>query len=90
MSKKPLDILSKNFLDSSSKKSLDMTALAGLSERETEIAILVAQSLTNQEIARAMLLSTATVKTHLTKIFDELGINNRVQLALLVREAELI
>ena len=65
-------------------------ALAGLSERETEIAILVAQSLTNQEIARAMLLSTATVKTHLTKIFDELGIGNRVQLALLVREAELI
>ena len=37
-----------------------------------------------------MLLSTATVKTHLTKIFDELGIGNRVQLALLVREAELI
>lgn len=65
-------------------------ALAGLSEREMEIAILVAQSLTNQEIARAMLLSTATVKTHLTKIFDELGIGNRVQLALLVREAELI
>jgi DNA-binding NarL/FixJ family response regulator len=53
----------------------------GLSAREMEIALLVARGLTNQEIAGAMFVSVNTVKTHLRRIFQHLGITSRRELA---------
>lgn len=61
--------------------------VASLSGREAEIADLVAQGLTNSDIAGRLYLSLPTVKTHLGRIFDKLDVTNRVQLALLVHEA---
>ncbi|MCU4295626.1 DNA-binding response regulator [Brevibacterium permense] len=58
--------------------------LVSLSTREREIAEAVAQGLTNAQVARALFVSTATVKTHLARIFDKLEVTSRVQLALLV------
>ena len=43
--------------------------------------------MTNAQVARTLFVSTATVKTHLARIFDKLGVSTRVQLALLVNEA---
>lgn len=58
--------------------------LAGLSEREAEVARLVADGLTNVEIAGQLFLSLPTIKTHLARIFEKLEVTNRVQLALAV------
>ncbi|TNM40523.1 response regulator transcription factor [Nocardioides albidus] len=61
---------------------------AGVSEREWEVARLVAQGRSNAEISAALHLSLATVKTHLGSLFAKLGLENRVQLAILVLERE--
>ena len=58
-----------------------------LSDREAEVADLVAEGLTNAEIAARLYLSLPTVKTHLARIFEKLAVTNRVQLALLVHAA---
>ncbi|MFC7403295.1 response regulator [Citricoccus sp. GCM10030269] len=61
--------------------------LEGLSEREQEVAARVADGLTNTEIASELYLSVPTVKTHIGRIFDKLGVENRVQLAVRVLES---
>ncbi|MDJ1371452.1 response regulator transcription factor [Gulosibacter molinativorax] len=61
--------------------------VATLSARELEIATLVAEGLTNAEIAQRLYLSLPTVKTHLGRIFEKLGVTNRVQAALLIHDA---
>ena len=53
---------------------------AGLTRREIEIALLVRSGLTNQEIADKLFISTATVKKHISNIFEKLGLQNREQL----------
>ncbi|WP_158369831.1 response regulator [Cellulosimicrobium cellulans] len=61
--------------------------LALLTERETEVAEAVARGLSNQDIASELFMSVGTVKTHIGHLFDKLGVDNRVQVALLVRDA---
>ncbi len=51
-----------------------------LSERELEIIELVAQGLTNQEIAGALTISKRTVDNHVSNIFTKTGAKNRVAL----------
>lgn len=58
----------------------------GASEREWEVGQLIAQGLTNAEIAAKLYLSLPTVKTHTSHLFDKLGVTNRVQLAIRVLE----
>lgn len=60
--------------------------LPGLSPREREVLRLVAKGYTNAEIARALVISENTVKTHLRRMMEKLGVSNRAQLtALAVR-----
>lgn len=56
-------------------------SLQALSAREREIAALVAEGLSNEEIAARVHLAVPTVKTHLTRIMGKLGVGNRVQIA---------
>ena len=63
--------------------------LERLTEREREVARAIAEGLTNADIARTCFMSLATVKAHVTSIFDKLGANNRVQVAVRVHEAQL-
>jgi LuxR family maltose regulon positive regulatory protein len=50
-----------------------------LSEREIEVLQLIAEGLTNPEIATRLILSLYTVKTHTRNIYSKLGVNNRIQ-----------
>jgi DNA-binding CsgD family transcriptional regulator len=60
-----------------------LAAQAGLTGREAQVALLVADGATNAAIARALSVSQATVKTHLNKIYGKLGVRSRTQLAVL-------
>lgn len=48
-----------------------------LTDREREVMALVADGLGNRQIAKALFLSEATVKTHLVHVFSKLGVDNR-------------
>lgn len=61
-----------------------------LTGRELEIARCVARRLSNKEIARALDISARTVSTHLSHIFEKLGVDSRGALADLVRESPLL
>jgi DNA-binding NarL/FixJ family response regulator len=61
--------------------------LAGLTEREYEVAEAVAAGSSNATIASAKYMSEATVKTHVSRILAKTGAENRVQIALLVYRA---
>ena len=50
-----------------------------LSERELEVLSLIAEGLTNQEIANRLYLSLFTVKVHARNIYSKLGVKNRTQ-----------
>lgn len=61
--------------------------LTVLSPRETEIAGLVAEGLTNADIARRVHMSEPTIKTYVSRVLTKLDCANRVEVALLVRDA---
>jgi len=52
-----------------------------LSAREREIAELLAEGLTNQQIGARLFLSEKTIETHLTRVFQKLGLRSRAQVA---------
>ncbi|MFI7290678.1 response regulator [Streptomyces anulatus] len=62
--------------------------LTALTERERETARAIADGLGNPEIAQKLHISVATVKAHTGSLFSKLAVQNRVQIALLVRDAE--
>ena len=58
----------------------------GLSDRERDVARLLAQGLSNREIAETLVLSRRTVETHVANIFNKLGFNSRAQVRQWVRD----
>ena len=64
--------------------------LGSLTEREHEVLLLVANGLSNDEIAARLVLSPATAKTHVSRIMTKLGVRDRAQLVVLAYEAGLI
>jgi len=68
--------------DTPAKRDAD-TALAALTEREREVFEAIAGGLSNAEIAAELVLSEATVKTHISRIFAKLQLRDRVQVVIL-------
>ena len=60
----------------------------GLTERQSQVLMLVAEGLSNREIAAALYLSPETVKGYLAQAFATLGVRNRVEATNYVRRAE--
>jgi DNA-binding CsgD family transcriptional regulator len=56
---------------------LDSTALNALSPKELEVLQLVAQGKSNKEIATALFIETSTVKSHVNKVYQKLGVTTR-------------
>lgn len=63
-------------------------ALASLTERERDVADGVARGLSNADIAAELYMGVPTVKTHVGRLFTKLGVENRVQVAILVHDAQ--
>ncbi|MEV0897465.1 response regulator transcription factor [Actinoplanes sp. NPDC049802] len=66
------------------------TRLAALTDREREVAVLVGHGRSNAEIAARLGMGVPTVKGHVSRLLSKLTLNNRVQIALLVHDAELL
>ena len=61
-----------------------------LSEREIEVLRLLADGLSNREIARKLFVTVGTVKWHLHNIYGKLGVRSRVQAVSQARELNLL
>jgi DNA-binding NarL/FixJ family response regulator len=61
-----------------------------LSEREREVVAAIGQGKSNAQISAELYMSVATVKAHVSRLLTKLGLNNRVQVALLAHDAGLV
>lgn len=66
------------------------TRRAELSAREREVLALLAEGLSNKAIARHLFLSEATVKSHLNRVYDKLGVDSRTSALAAARAAGLV
>ena len=61
--------------------------LAALTDREREVAAAIGSGASNAEVAASLFMSEATVKAHVSRLFTKLNVVNRVQIAIVVHDA---
>ncbi|HEY7270231.1 MAG TPA: response regulator transcription factor [Dehalococcoidia bacterium] len=72
------------------KPQVTPARLKELTERETEVLLLVARGMSNDEIAQHLVISPATSKTHVSRIMSKLDARDRAQLVVIAYESGLV
>ncbi|PXY31777.1 response regulator [Prauserella muralis] len=78
------------FVDRPENRRIDPTAIREITDREREVLALVAGGLSNDEIAGELVISTATARTHVSRIMTKLAARDRAQLVVLAYESGLV
>ena len=73
---------------SSERRRTAAQRLAALTDREREVAAAIGAGASNAEVAASLFMSEATVKAHVSRLFSKLDVSNRVQIAIVVHDAE--
>jgi DNA-binding NarL/FixJ family response regulator len=73
---------------SADRRRLAAERLTSLTDREREVATAVGSGASNADIAASLHMSEATVKAHVSRLLTKLGLTNRVQIAILVHDAQ--
>ncbi|MBQ9068533.1 MAG: response regulator transcription factor [Eggerthellaceae bacterium] len=82
--------LIESFVETRAKEVTAATAFSVLTDREREILALIAHGMSNDEIANDLVISPATVKTHVARIMSKLDAHDRAQLVVLAYENGLV
>jgi DNA-binding CsgD family transcriptional regulator len=82
--------LTRRGTDPDFEKNAQALHYLGVSEREYEVLALLADGLSNREIAERLFVSPNTVKTHLMHLYEKLGVSRRTQAIHKARELRLI
>jgi len=72
----------------SDRRAAAVQRLGALTAREREVAVQIGSGASNAEVATALFMSEATVKAHVSRLLTKLGVTNRVQIAILVHNAD--
>lgn len=78
--------LMRSLRDPESAKEPEDARLAALSERERAVLELIGEGLTNRQIAKRLYLSEKTVKNHISRLLGKLGVERRVQAAVIAAQ----
>ncbi|RSN58769.1 DNA-binding response regulator [Amycolatopsis sp. WAC 04182] len=78
------------FVDRPENRRIDVSAVREITDREREVLGLVAGGMSNDEIAAHLVISTATARTHVSRIMTKIGARDRAQLVVLAYESGLV
>ncbi|MDP4180361.1 MAG: response regulator transcription factor [Bacillota bacterium] len=67
-------------------KEENSAVLDSLSDREKEVAVMLAQGFTNKQISNALYISDGTVRNYISSIYDKIGISDRVKAVMYLKE----
>jgi DNA-binding NarL/FixJ family response regulator len=74
--------------EASERRRAAAQRLATLTDREREVAVSIGSGASNAEIAASLFMSEATVKAHVSRLFTKLAVASRVQVAIVVHDAD--